>query len=224
MDKKLTQILGHLITFLIPPIVLMLSVRVLITPLFARIEYQLPGFPEDPFGFTLEDRLRWSRPSINYLVNSEGIDFLESLQFDNGEPIFNSLELSHMEDVKRVVTGMRVALAGMMVLLLGLSFLMKRTGGQKPLINAYLRGGWGGIGLIAAILIFVALSFTNLFTWFHQIFFEEGTWRFYTSDTLIRLFPIRFWCDAFISVSVISLMLYGATVFSCRKTLPRIGK
>ncbi|MEJ2126169.1 MAG: hypothetical protein P8X84_01420 [Candidatus Bathyarchaeota archaeon] len=28
--------------------------------------------------------------------------------------------------------------------------------------------------------------------WFHQLFFTSGTWTFYTSDTLIRLFPMRF--------------------------------
>jgi len=221
-NSKLAKTLGWLITILIPLIVLMISIRLLITPVFALVEYRMPGFPEDPFSFTLQDRLRWSRPSINYLVNEEGIDFLESLQFDSGEPIFNPLELSHMEDVKNVVTGMRIALALSMLFLLGLSFGLMKAGGQEELFHAFQRGGWWGIGLIAAILIFVAVSFSHLFTWFHLIFFENGTWRFYTSDTLIRLFPIRFWQDAFIIVGVISLILYGAIIILSRNAVSRI--
>lgn len=223
MNEKFTKTLGWLITLLIPLVVLMISIRLLITPVFAFVEYRMPNFPEDPFGFTLEDRLRWSKPSINYLVNSKGIDFLESLQFDNGAPIFNSLELSHMQDVKHVVSGMRIGLAAAMILLLGLRIGLRKTGNQKELDKAFQRGGWWGIGLIAAILIFVAVSFNHLFTWFHQIFFEDGTWRFYTSDTLIRLFPMRFWRDAFIAVGLCSLILNGIIIVAGRTASMRLN-
>ena len=206
-DPWLSKISFWLISLLTPFVILMISVRILITPLFARIEYQLPGFPEDPYGFTMEDRLRWSEPSINYLVNSEDIDYLESLLFENGEPIYNTSELSHMADVKDVVTGMRVALALFIVIFLIATGLNLRSGNRKLILQAFHAGGWGVVGLIAAILFFVVISFNQLFTWFHQIFFESGTWRFSTSDTLIRLFPMRFWRDAFIFVGVISLVI-----------------
>jgi integral membrane protein (TIGR01906 family) len=187
------------------------------TPLFAQIEYRLPGFPEDPFGFTLEDRIRWSEPSIEYLVNSEGIDYLESLRFENGDPIFNSSELSHMEDVKAVVTGMRIALAAFMVVLLIVTVINIKKGNRKLILRAYNIGGWGILGLIGVILILLVISFNQLFTWFHQIFFESGTWRFYTSDTLIRLFPMRFWRDAFIFVGGLSILFGIITILAIRK-------
>ena len=199
-------------TILTPLVILMLAVRLLIAPIFAKIEYRLPGFPEDPFGFTLEDRLRWSEPSINYLVNSRDISYLESLRFEDGEPIFNARELSHMQDVKAVVTGMRIALAGAMVLLLAVTVAAYKGGWKPQLLKAYHRGGFALLWLIGAILLFVALNFNNLFTWFHKLFFESGTWQFYTSDTLIRLFPMRFWRDAFIFVGVLSGLLGGAVI------------
>ena len=62
------------------------------------------------------------------------------------------------------------------------------------------------MGLIAAILVYLALNFNALFVTFHRIFFEGETWIFKYSDTLIRLFPIRFWRDAFISVGAFSLI------------------
>lgn len=219
MKSKITlkTILGWVITVLIPPIILMMSIRLMISPVFARVEYQLPGFPEDPYGFTLEDRLRWSAPAINYLVNTEEITFLSSLRFDDGEPVFNERELSHMVDVKQVVTGMRIALAFCMVALLMATFFADRKGPRVAVLAAYQRGAWALIGLIFAILLFVALSFNQLFTWFHQIFFESGTWQFFTSDTLIRLFPMRFWRDAFIFVGLLSSILAGLILLLGRR-------
>jgi integral membrane protein (TIGR01906 family) len=207
----LTRSFSLIVTVLTPLVILMIAIRLLITPTFARIAYQMPGFPADPYGFTEEDRLLWSEPSINYLVKAEDISYLSSLTFENGDPIFNERELSHMEDVKAVVIGMRVALAIGMLILLAISILAAR-GRWQPLLNkAFNRGGWAVIGLIVAILLFVALNFNSLFTWFHQIFFESGTWQFHPSDTLIRLFPMRFWQDAFIFVGLLS-SVFGVVV------------
>jgi len=217
ISKKLSGLLGWIITILIPVIILMISIRLMISPAFAQIEYRLPGFPDDPYGFTLDDRKRWSEPAINYLVNSEGIEFLEVLKFDNGEPIFIDRELSHMQDVKAVVTGMRIALVGVVVVVSGVTVVMVKSGKRDQVLKAYRHGGWGLVGLIAAILIFVTLNFDQLFTWFHQLFFESGTWQFYTSDTLIRLFPMRFWQDAFIFVGLLSLILAGLIILLCRE-------
>jgi len=215
--KWFSKIFYGFVSILTPLVILMISVRVLITPLFPRIEYRLPGFPEDPYGFTLEDRLRWSEPSINYLVNSEGIEYLRSLRFEDGDPIYNDRELSHMADVKSVVTGMRIGLAVSVVILLIITFIFFKRGDKMLIVQAYNSGGWGVLGLMGAILIFVFISFNQLFTWFHQIFFESGTWQFYTSDTLIRLFPMRFWRDAFIYVGVLSAIFSVITIGITRK-------
>ncbi|MFN2195842.1 MAG: DUF1461 domain-containing protein, partial [Anaerolineales bacterium] len=51
------------------------------------------------------------------------------------------------------------------------------------------------------IILFVLIAFGVIFVWFHEIFFQPGTWTFYFSDTLIRLFPERFWRDTFLIVA-----------------------
>lgn len=219
MSQK--PLIGHVATLIVtvvtPFVILMLSIRLLIMPSFARFSYQLPNFPDDPYGFSNEERLRWSEPSIIYLVNQADISYLSDLTFDDGEAVFNARELSHMEDVKEVVTGMRVAMVVLVVLLLIISLVMIRRNNKNMLIKAFNHGGWATIGLIVAILIFVALNFDSLFTWFHQIFFESGTWQFHPSDTLIRLFPVRFWRDAFIFVGLQSLLYGGFLIFVTRK-------
>ncbi len=40
---------------------------------------------------------------------------------------------------------------------------------------------------------------------FHGLFFNGNTWLFAYSDTLIRLFPIRFWEDTFLTSAFIVL-------------------
>ena len=64
----------------------------------------------------------------------------------------------------------------------------------------------GVIGLIVVIGIAVNPNvFWNFFAGFHSLFFEGDSWLFLYSDTLIRLFPLRFWQDAFLSAALIAL-------------------
>ena len=59
--------------------------------------------------------------------------------------------------------------------------------------------------MLGALLLLMALSFDFIFTEFHHLFFEGDSWLFLYSDTLIRLFPERFWMDAFIIVGLFTL-------------------
>jgi uncharacterized membrane protein len=74
------------------------------------------------------------------------------------------------------------------------------------------RGGWLMVGLAVLIgtivVVGIALNpnvFDEFFIFFHSLFFEGNSWLFLFSDTLIRLFPIRFWEDAFLWAAVIAL-------------------
>jgi integral membrane protein (TIGR01906 family) len=75
-----------------------------------------------------------------------------------------------------------------------------------------MRGGWLMIGLAVTVGLIVVIGilvnpnvFWNFFAGFHSLFFEGDSWLFLTSDTLIRLFPIRFWQDAFLWAAVVAL-------------------
>ena len=103
MNNRFQLMLSWLTALLVPLALIMLGVRLLMTPLFPEIEYRLPGFPDDVYGFTLQDRLHWSKLSIEYLVNNADLSFLAELKFDDGTPIYAERELSHMRDVKQVV-------------------------------------------------------------------------------------------------------------------------
>jgi integral membrane protein (TIGR01906 family) len=198
--------LSWLVTILVPVVLILTSVRILLTPIFVQLEYRTPNFPPDPYGFTREDRLFWSMIALDYLTNDEGISFLEDLQFEDGGPVYNARELKHMVDVKNVVQSALVvwyiSLGGMV--LLG---IWAYWGGWWDGYKTGLRkGGWITVGLIAVAMVAVLIAFSVFFVFFHEVFFDPGTWVFRFSDTLIRLFPQRFWRDTFIALGLLSLV------------------
>ena len=65
------------------------------------------------------------------------------------------------------------------------------------------RGGFLTLGLLAVLGLYASIDFWGFFTFFHGLFFKGDSWLFEYSDTLIRLFPLRFWQDVFIWVGVI---------------------
>src|SRR5215211_9549720 len=94
--------LASLVALIVPIALIGLGLRLLLSPLFLKLEYNMPYFPPDEYGFTKEDRLKWAPYALDYLVNSEDISYLGDLKFEDGTPLYNERELSHMEDVKRV--------------------------------------------------------------------------------------------------------------------------
>jgi integral membrane protein (TIGR01906 family) len=208
---KWQSILSWLISIFIPFFLIITAVRLLLNPLFLQIEYHLPTFPPDPYGFTTQDRLYWAEISLDYLLNSAGIEFLSEQRFADGSPLYNGRELKHMLDVKMLVQSILVVWYILLIFLV-ISFLAAKRGKWATgYWRSLERGGWLTIGLILLILISVALSFNTLFTAFHRVFFEGESWIFRYSDTLIRLFPMRFWQDAFTYMGVIALLLGGIT-------------
>ena len=191
-------------TLLVPIILVLTAVRLLLTPTYPRIEYSTPGFPADPFGFTLQDRLFWSQFAVDYLVNNQGIAYLGDLRFPDGQPVYNERELGHMVDVKNTVqAALRVWLISMGALVLVAAAAgITHTG--RALQAGLSRGGLLTVILLAAIILFVLIAFGVIFVAFHEIFFSPGTWTFLYSDTLIRLFPERFWRDTFIAIGLLA--------------------
>jgi integral membrane protein (TIGR01906 family) len=219
--RILKQILGWLITLLVPVALVLGAVRILLTPLYYNVEYRLPYFPADPYGFSQAERLYWAKLSVEYLLNDSGIEFLGDLKFPVGQQaagfcenylpprdcsyFYNDRELQHMLDVKIVVRYAMWVLWGSLLVLLGLGIWAWRSDWWPTYKWSLSRGGWLSVGLIVALMVYLAINFNSLFIKFHQIFFEGQTWIFNFTDSLIRLFPVVFWRDAFIWVGVIAL-------------------
>ena len=201
-----------LVTFIVPFALIGLGLRLLLSNAFLTIEYSMPYFPADEYGFTKDDRLRWAPFAVEYLVNNADVSYLGNLQFDDGTPLYNERELSHMSDVKRVTKGALNIWYITLALLAVLGIWAWRGDWMPAYRQGLMRGGWlmvglaGVIGLIVVIGIAISPNvFWSFFTAFHKLFFAGDTWLFLYSYTLIRLFPLRFWQDAFLFAAVIAL-------------------
>ena len=113
-----------------------------------------------------------------------------------------------MVDVKNLVQAVLKICLVCIILLILIAVWAWRGGWLNTLFrSAVSAGGWVTVGLVVAILMGVLLNFDVLFTDFHHLFFTGDSWLFYTSDTLIRLFPMRFWEDGFIAVGSLNLLV-----------------
>jgi integral membrane protein (TIGR01906 family) len=208
LNQCLSPFLSWLVAILVPITLMLLGMRLLLTPAFVNLEYRMPGFPADPYGFSQTDRLHWSKIALQYLLNDSDISYLGDLHFADGSPVYNERELSHMSDVKNVVK----AALKLFYFAIGTLAVLVLWAWQGNWMSDYKcglqRGGWLTIGLMGAILLFALVSFWNFFVLFHELFFQGNSWLFLYSDTLIRLFPLRFWQDVFLFEGL--LVLGGA--------------
>jgi integral membrane protein (TIGR01906 family) len=234
--KILFRILSWLITLLTPVIIVLSIARMLFTPGFLVFEYHTPGFPSDPYGFTLEDRLQYGFLAVDYLNNSAGIAFLGDLRFPEGQQappatclemtdcthLYTDRELGHMVDVKVVYQSAMHVVEGSAIFLVLLAIWAWRGHWRFNYLNGLKHGGLLTIILLGLLILFILAAFNYFFVLFHEIFFKAGTWTFLYSDTLIRLFPERFWQDTFLIGAGLSALLGLLFYFGFRRIQLRI--
>jgi integral membrane protein (TIGR01906 family) len=221
MSKSLRGLIRGIVIILVPIVLVLAAVRVVLNPWFLEFEYRTPNFPPDSFGFSMDERLRYARIALDYLLNDEDISFLAEQRFPDGEQappascvymedctlMYNQRELKHMEDVKEVVQASLMVWYGAIVILLVAAVWAWRGDWLDDYRWALARGGLLTLILIFGVLLLVLAAFGIFFVAFHQVFFEAGTWTFLWSDTLIRLFPERFWRDTFLVVGGLTTLL-----------------
>jgi len=212
MKPTLSNILSYLVSLLVPLALIGTALRILLSPIYINVEYRMPYFPADEYGMTQQDRLQWAPFALEYLVNNADISYLGDLKFDDGTPLYNERELSHMADVKNVVINALGVWTISLIILAVLAIFAKRGKWTPDYVNGLQRGGMWMIGLATALGLVAGVGilinpdvFWQFFTLFHQVFFTGDSWLFYYSDTLIRLFPMRFWEDAFLWAAILAL-------------------
>jgi integral membrane protein (TIGR01906 family) len=190
--KTLSKIL---LPILYPFVLLTTWMLILLSPLFIQVEYRRPGFPADPFGFSVAERIHWADVSRLYLLSNQPPDYFNQFTLGDGSPLYNAREIQHMADVQNLVSKAILLWAlGGTIFLAACGFLLwkDRSGLRKSLSAA------AGLALLilAAATMTVVLAWDTVFVGFHHLFFTGTTWQFLYSDSLIRLFPVEFWQDA----------------------------
>lgn len=131
-----------------------------------------------------------------------GGDFAVSL--DDGQPLLDQRERSHMSDVSRLVQ-ILVAVAVLALVVAGVTGAWLR--GERRRQGRIMVAAAGSIGAAAIVLAIVfAVAFEPAFLAFHAIFFPPGTYLFAEGSQLIVLFPDGFWFDAALAAGIVIIL------------------
>jgi integral membrane protein (TIGR01906 family) len=199
---------GWLFALWVGVLTLLTGPLLLINPLFI-------GWLQDRHD--VADKLRISQDELDR-INGEivwdifsGGDF--DVTFDDGEPVLDAEERSHMNDVSRLVR--------ILVILDLVAMAFAAWGGrllrtEPDRLGRMLVVGAGGVGVATvAIGLFAIVAWDSAFTLFHELLFPPGTWSFPPDSTMILLYPPAFWVDA--------AMIAAALVLATAATLSIAG-
>jgi integral membrane protein (TIGR01906 family) len=202
-----------------PFLVLLMWVRIMLLPLFVEAEYQRPGFPPDPYGFTTAERIRFANVSREFLLTNAGPDYFAQYRLADGTPLYNEREVQHMVDVQVLVQKAMILLIVLGILYLaGCAYLFWKD--RTLLRRTLAAAGIGTFGFLIFVMAVVALSWDWWFVTFHRVFFTGETWLFLYSDSLIRLFPVTLWQDG-ATTAVIGMLVTCLLVWFAASILPR---
>ncbi len=193
--------LRWLLVLALPVILIVGAVRALTWPWLPAWEYSRAGFPPDTYGMPAEERLWLARECVTFLNLPADLERLGRLRLEDGSAAFNSRELDHMADVKRVYDQLTSGALLALVMMIAAGWSLRRRGEAAALWGALSDGGLLTLLALLGVGGLMLTSWDTFFVGLHGLFFTEGTWRFLYTDTLIRLFPVRFWQDAGILVA-----------------------
>lgn len=199
-----------------------LAIRLIIwgAPYYVTYEYAKPNFPEDlnrysladreVLGlepFTEEERRELALVAVDYLQRREPAEeviyLLEEQRLPGtNRPLYNEAEIGHMIDVKHLTDAIsRLLWLATAVVLIGLGLLWWQGGDSKAVFRTVMQGGIATTLLLLLLALFILFGWSLFFVQFHELLFPPGTWTFAYSDSLIRLFPEKFWFDVGVLLS-----------------------
>ena len=210
-----------LVAALVLPLLVTTSLRIVMNDWIVRFEYAAGRVPDDRFGLDRAERTELALTGLRSIQprHEEGVQLLRAARLPDGSEAFTDREIQHMQDVRDLVGPLLAfqlwATVGLVALALGLAVPRSTCG----LVPRGLR--WGvvvAIGVAVVVGLVMAVAWNWFFTTFHRLFFEGDTWRFPTSDTLIRLYPDAFWVGvaawlAGLTVLLAALVWLGSTLW-----------
>ncbi|MEA3345494.1 MAG: TIGR01906 family membrane protein [Chloroflexota bacterium] len=207
LRRVLLGLLRAVIITGLPPVIALSGLYVLMSPAYLRYEYGRANSPS-PTRAGGGKRYSAAVECVRYLHTKAGIEVLQKLEGSEG-PLFNERELHHMVDVKGLTQRALIFHRVCTVLVLGAVLYLARYGPRREWARRLVQGAGLTITLVALLLVAAMVNFSWFFTLFHRIFFEGDTWLFPYTDTLIQLFPLRFWFD------IVQLWVLGTILLSC---------
>jgi integral membrane protein (TIGR01906 family) len=136
---------------------------------------------------------------------------------------FSEKEKLHLLDVKNLINAALMVLYLSAILATILLFILYFT--DKNFWGSFRKVflfSSAGVILILLILLLLSNKFGFLFTKFHTLFFEEGSWLFSSASKLVNIFPQQFFYNFFYKTVfnsfLVSAVLFVFSIFLNKKT------
>lgn len=183
-----------------PFVALGISVRIAFNEWIIDYIYAKKDFPEDIYGLPEEYRKRLAKIGLRAVLSDEAFEEFKKAKLPDGMRAFNAREIEHIHDVKAFLKRFFPAVYVATFLWL-LGFLILRSA------HYLILSGFLGILTLSILGVLVFTNYERAFEIFHVITFDPYSWRFFYTDTLIRIYPMKFWYDATKVVAIMSFIL-----------------
>jgi len=177
---------------------------------FVRFEYDVVKLSPDRYGMSDQQRREWAEMAARFLRQGDNMSGLAALTYSDGTTAFSLREREHLQDTFMLSKFVRIIAFSCGLIVFASVFFGIAARSFGFLSRALSAGALIAGGMALCLALIVPFGFKLIFVAFHSIFFKGASWVFYDTDTLLRLFPLRFWRDAFLAY--FSLVLSSGVV------------
>ena len=191
-------------------------------PNWWRNEYAKYDTPSNVRGeMSLDDAVHVTEDMLEYCIGRlDTLDDTEATIDGVTAPFFTDREKAHLADCRELfLKGIRARVIACLILAAFVIFIYVHNGKQKTpvlLVEGYLRA-LGFVAVMAAVIaILCVIDFTQVFTVFHHIFFDNDLWILYPDrDNLINIMQEDVFSDAAMWIAGIWLAVSALIAVGC---------
>ena len=150
---------------------------------------------------------------FKYKTDLDPLDYTSQVRYAeetiSGVAFFGPDEISHLDDVRILLSKIFALYYGSIILFIVLTFFLIEKNVKRFLRSLGIMFTASSIVVFITFIVFYFLSrnFSFLFEKFHLVFFPQGNYTFAESSLIITLFPFGFFYDFFIRLIVCSSLL-----------------
>ena len=187
-----------------------------------RNEYAKYDTPSNVRGeMSLDDAVHVTEDMLEYCIGRlDTLDGTEATIDGVTAPFFTDREKAHLADCRNLfLKGVRARFIACLILAAFIIFIYVHNGKQKTpvlLAEGYLRS-LGFVAVMAAVIaVLCVIDFTQVFTVFHHIFFDNDLWILYPDrDNLINIMQEDVFSDAAMWIAGIWLAVSALIAAGC---------
>lgn len=177
-----------------------ISVRIAFNEWIIDYIYAQKDFPKDKWGLPESFRKKLAKIGLKAVLSDKGFEEFRKATLPNGRPAFTKKEIDHMKDVKDFLKKFFP-----FVYLVGFLWLLGLFISRSP--SYLILSGIVGISTLGILALLTFTNYNKAFELFHIITFDPYSWKFRYTDTLLRIYPMKFWYEATKLVAIIAFTI-----------------